>query len=82
MSPVHRESSFIHQLMEFEEDKLFIERIHKDNTKDEDKYIPGIGDIFKTPETIEDFSSEAEKEIEEMLKLENDGRRQEDTGIG
>ena len=41
-----------------------------------------IGDIFKAPTTIEDFSTEAEREIEEMLKLEQNGGRQENTGIG
>ena len=37
MSPVHRESSFIHQLMEFEEDKLFMPDI-----SEEVKYVPGV----------------------------------------
>lgn len=82
MSPAHRESSFIYQLMEFEEDKLFMKEFYEDDTKKDDKYIPGVGDIFKAPKTIEDFSTEAEREIEEMLKLENNGGRQEDTGIG
>lgn len=82
MSPAHRESSFIYQLMEFEEDKLYLKEFQTEREKDEDKYIPGIGDIFKAPTTIEDFSTEAEREIEEMLKLEQNGGRQENTGIG
>lgn len=82
MSPVHRESSFIYQLMEFEEDKLYLKEFQTEREKDEDKYIPGTGDIFKAPTTIEDFSTEAEREIEEMLKIEQNGGRQENTGIG
>lgn len=82
MSLAHRESSFLYQLMEFEEDKLYLKEFQTERGKDEDKYIPGIGDIFKAPTTIEDFSTEAEREIEEMLKLEQNGGRQENTGIG
>ena len=67
MSPVHRECSFIHQLMEFEEDKLYMQAMLP---KEEDKYIPGIGDLFKTPLTQEAFLDEAQREIDEMLKLE------------
>ena len=82
MSPEHRESSFIYQLLEFEEDKLYLKEFQAEHEKNKDKYIPGIGDIFKAPTTIEDFSTEAEREIEEMLKLEQNGGRQENTGIG
>lgn len=82
MSPAHRESSFLHQLMEFEEDKLYAKEFLTKHDEKEDKYIPGIGDIFKSPTTLEDFSSEAEREIEEMLKIEQNGRGQENTGIG
>lgn len=67
MSPAHRESSFIHQLMEFEEDKLFMKEVVTD---DADKYIPGIGEMFKTAQTQEAFLDEAQREIEEMIKLE------------
>nr|DAI06547.1 MAG TPA: hypothetical protein [Herelleviridae sp.] len=67
MSPAHRESSFIHQLMEFEEDKLFMKEVAND---DADKYIPGIGEMFKTAQTHEAFLDEAQREIEEMIKLE------------
>lgn len=74
MSPEHRESSFIHQLIEFEEDKLFLKEFQTE-LKPEDKYVPGIGDLFKTPETLEEFSVEAQREIDELLKLEEDGRR-------
>ena len=73
MSPTHRESSFIAQLIEFEEDKMFEKMFHTDKEASE-KYVPGVGDLFKTPGTLEDFTKEAEREIEEMLKLENNGR--------
>lgn len=75
MSPVHRESSFLHQLFEFEEDKLFSKAITDSNVKDnKDIYIPGSGDIFKTPVTIEDFTKEAQREIDEILKMEDNGQ--------
>lgn len=68
MSPVHRESSFIHQLLEFEEDKLFMppEDI-------QDKYIPGVGDFLKSKPTLESFADEAQEEIKKMLKMEGNG---------
>lgn len=75
MSPVHRESSFLYQLFEFEEDKLFSMAITDSNVKDnQDIYIPGSGDIFKTPATIEDFTKEAQREIDEILKMEDNGQ--------
>lgn len=75
MSPVHRESSFLYQLFEFEEDKLFSKAITDSNVKDnKDVYIPGSGDIFKTPATIEDFTKEAQREIDEILKMEDNGQ--------
>lgn len=67
MSPAHRESSFIDQLFEFEEDKLF-SQLHSNN--EDEKYVPGSGDFLKSPNTIEDFEKEAQREIEELLKLE------------
>lgn len=70
MSPVHRECSFLHQLMEFEEDKLFSQAVKEENLAD--VYIPGVGDLFKTPQTQEAFLSEAQREIEELLKLEEE----------
>lgn len=74
MSPVHRETSFIHQMFEFEEDKLYL--LNKEEVKT-DKYIPGIGDIFssKLSNNIQEFTKEAQEEIEELLKLENNVRQ-------
>lgn len=68
MSPVHRESSFIHQLLEFEEDKLFMPDI-----SEEVKYVPGVGDFLKTKQTLENFADEAQEEIKKMLKMEGNG---------
>lgn len=76
MSPAHRESSFIHQLMEYEEDKVFLETVGK--RKDSETYIPGAHDMFKAPSTMKGFMDEAEREIQEMLEQENNGRGQED----
>lgn len=67
MSPAHRESSFISQLFEFEEEKLYSNIYDKDENEE---YIPGIGEFLKSPKTIEDFTKEAQREIDEMLKIE------------
>jgi hypothetical protein len=74
MSPVHRETSFIHQMFEFEEEKLYT---FEKKEKDFDKYTPGIGDIFRSGKgvTLQDFAKEAQSEIDELLKLENNGRK-------
>lgn len=71
MSPAHRESSFIDQLLEFEEDKLFFKTREKEK---EDKYIPGIGEFLKGEITAESFIDEAQAEIEKMLKKQENGR--------
>ena len=76
MSPAHRESSFLAQLFEFEEDKVFAKlrsEISGGKEEEKDKYIPGSGDIFKASSDLKDFAKEAQREIEEMLKLENNG---------
>lgn len=75
MSPAHRESSFIHQLMEYEEEKMFLETFVEEKGKE--LYVPGAHDIFKAPSTMKGFMDEAEREIQEMLEQENDGRGQE-----
>jgi hypothetical protein len=46
----HRESSFIDQLIEYEEDILFRE------IESEEKYIPGVGDWLKSQD-IKDLDS-------------------------
>ena len=48
MSPAHRESSFLYQLMEFEEDKLYLKEFQTERGKDEDKYIP----LLSTMQTL------------------------------
>lgn len=69
MSPEHRESSFLFQLFEFEEDKLFLKAVDKE----EDNYIPGIGEFLKSETSLESFTDEAQREIEKMLKQEENG---------
>ena len=71
MSPAHRESSFLHQLMEFEEDKMFMNKL---NEEKEETYVPNIGDFLKSGQTMESFIDEAQKEIDEILKIEGNGR--------
>lgn len=75
LSPVHRESSFIAQLMEYEEDRMFTDSIVNSNPSE--VYIPGAHDIFKAPTTMKGFMEEAQREIQDMLELENNGRGQE-----
>ena len=75
MSPAHRESSFLAQLFEFEEDKMFAElysEMSGEKKEDKDRYIPGSGDIFKPSGDLKDFAKEAQREIEEMLKFEEE----------
>lgn len=70
MSPEHRKSSFLYQLMEFEEDKLFLKTAAPEDPLQ--RYIPNIGDMFKVSVSQEAFLDEAEREIEEMLKQEGE----------
>lgn len=74
MSPAHRESSFLHQLMEFEEDKMFVNKLNEEKEEKEETYVPNIGDFLKSGQTMESFIDEAQKEIDEMLKIEGNGR--------
>lgn len=69
MSSAHRESSFIDQLLEFEEDKLFM----PDTDKEDVEYKPGIGDFLKSKPSLKNFMEEANDEIKKMLKLEGNG---------
>jgi hypothetical protein len=71
MSPAHRESSFLFQLFEFEEDKLFLKTVEKE---EKDDYIPGIGEFLKSEPSMESFANEAQREIEKLLKQEENGR--------
>lgn len=79
MSPAHRESSFIHQKMEYIEDMLFREAQERKIEKvDIDQYIPNTGQWLKsTPITeggtitkadIEAFQEEARLMEEELEK--------------
>lgn len=55
MSPEHRECSFIAQLMEYEEEQLFMKaRQQKEKEeKNEDPYIPNIGQWLKSDNSDE-----------------------------
>lgn len=70
MSSAHREISFLDQLLEFEEDKLFEEFFE---SKKEDKYIPNIGEFLKKkPEeemTQEEKNASWIKEAQEELQM-------------
>lgn len=77
LSPEHRECSFMAQLMEFEEDRLFSQAMQEEN---KDPYIPNIGDWLKRDdsEEISDYDiDEFRAEAEELAKLE---QMEEDNG--
>lgn len=56
LSALHKEQSFLHQLMEFEEERMFLELEEKGNDP-VDTYIPNHGDIFKIPLLKEENSN-------------------------
>lgn len=58
----HRESSFLDQLFEFEEDKLFRELSEKD------EYIPGSGNWLKTvePKTMDESIQQLRDEFKDL----------------
>lgn len=66
MSPEHRESSFLSQLFEFEEDRLFLKA--SEEKVEGNEYIPGVGDFLKGELPLESFAEEAQRQIEKMLK--------------
>lgn len=64
-SPEHREISFIDQLFEFEEDKLFEE------LSEENEYKPNVGDWLKVDDlTNEQFIEQAREEMKNFPELE------------
>lgn len=56
LSALHKEQSFLHQLMEFEEERMFLE-LEKEKDGPDDSYIPNQGDIFKIPILKEENST-------------------------
>lgn len=77
LSAAHREASFLSQIFEYEEDKLFLSVFDeiKNDKKGANKYVPNVGDIFKESTTLEDFSVEAEDEIRKMIELEENANK-------
>lgn len=64
-SSKHREISFLDQLFEYEEDKLFNE------LEDESKYVPNVGDWLDTDDlTNEQFIEQAREEMKNFPDLE------------
>lgn len=65
-SSAHREISFLDQLYEFEEDKLF-------NEMGDDSYKPNVGDWLDTGDmTDEQFIEQAREEMEDFPDLEDE----------
>ena len=58
----HRKSSFLDQLIEYEEDKLFNSFLEKN------EYIPGSGDWLKlkSPETVEESIQQLREEFKDI----------------
>ena len=77
LSAAHREASFLSQLFEYEEDKLFLSVFNetRNDGKDINRYVPNVGDIFKEPATLKEFSAEAEDEIRKMIELEENANK-------
>lgn len=86
LSKEHKESSFLDQLKEFEEEVYFYIDLKKQKDEEE-TYIPNIGEYFKDTlaekdleneevsiDSIEEFRKEAEK----IRKIEQNGNKQED----
>lgn len=61
-SKSHRESNFLDQLFEYEEEKLFSE------LSSENKYIPGIGEWLggKEPATMEESIAQLREEFKDV----------------
>ena len=75
LSTIHKQASFIHQLLEWEEENLF-EELRK-----ESEYKPNQGDFLKTREekvTNDDFVDYAKEELRNF----NANARQEGQNIG
>lgn len=70
MSPAHRECSFFHQMMEFQEDVLFDEYEQKKKNAKEEKYIPNIGQWLKKDDLDSNSHSNeiTENDIEVFLE--------------
>lgn len=62
-SSAHRESNFLDQLFEYEEEKLFNELSSKN-----EEYVPGIGEWLKCkqPETIEESIAQLREEFKDI----------------
>lgn len=67
LSPEHKECSFLSQLLEYQEDLLFLELQEEKKTEKKDEYIPNIGEWLKD-ERFEEGSNEiSEGDIEDFL---------------
>lgn len=75
MSSAHREINFLDQLLEFEEDQLFDEMLA--SQKEENKYVPNIGEFLKQ-KSPEEMTPEERQEAwirearEELANLPSD----------
>lgn len=73
MSRDHMECSFLHEIMEYEEDKLFDRIIEEKVEENSDLYVPNIGQWLKTPivnQGDEISKSDIEAFQEEVLQIE------------
>lgn len=79
LSKEHRESSFLDQLFEFEEDQFFKE-LREEKEKRVIEYTPNMGEFFKDeldlmeeevePQSLEESVAAFRKEMAELAKLE------------
>lgn len=68
MSKAHRECSFLDQMFDLEEDKIFEELNNRED------YVPNIGEFFKTnnePKTQDELIKEAQDELENFPQFDD-----------
>lgn len=82
LSQIHKEQSFLSQLMEYEEDCLFNEADKQEDSINH--YTPNIGDIFRVNILKEEnYKKQIDAEdIEEFRKFAEEIREQEENGTG
>lgn len=73
LSPEHRGCSFIHQLMEYEEELMFNRVLQEEKEKEQNSYIPNMGDWIKRENSndIDEYDLEMfRREAAELAELE------------
>lgn len=67
LSPEHRECSFIAQMLEYQEEKLFQEA--KEEASRKDNYVPNVGQWLKESDSTEINENDIEAFRQEAMRL-------------